>query len=1366
MLGDRKTESVGEYVRQLRAAIAERAAAEASLESNFGGAQQALDEKARLLVEEVERKYASCQADAQERFEAARDEAAGRYETEYNAVAAAMQSALQTLDRQYEQDTAAIESERDDARWMVTSVLDDDAEDSPKRKLKNFKAQISAAKEQMETDTAEAQAAHDDVAELLRKRRQWWDVAAQPVEPTGERSAAHERFQAAATGARETIAAIRRRFLSRLLAGWNFLILVSAIWGISFAAVYFTVDPAATRINIPQDPAAWIMLVAGLALAPAVLLGSTLYTVNRSRGSRLLRQLRQQMAELNAMHQQWVAFSKKELDEQHRGFQRWQKEFVQDRENRLARIESTHAQKLHECQEHYHQRRNDTEADFTGKLDDIVKRRDMELRALDASFAQTSTRLAGECTTETDAIQHEYDHLKTQRSAEEEFDRGALSQAWLNGISDFTTDINRCGTKCLATSPDWDDIAREDWTLPGDVPELIRFGHFDCDLAEIPEGLPRDERLQPDETRFEVPAILTFPESGSLLYKTKGDGRAAAVESMRNVMLRFLTSLPPGKVRFTVIDPAGLGEAFSAFMHLADYDELMIGSRIWTEPAQIEKRLSELSEHMENIFQAYLRNEFETIDEYNKQAGEVAEPYHVLVVTNFPSNFTEPAARRLANIATSGARCGVYTLVSVDTTQPLPHKFDLADLEQHATTLRWKKNRFVAADPDLAELPLTLDAPPYPKDFNSIVHSAGRQSKNARKVEVSFERIAPKGGELWTQDSRSELVVPLGRAGATKLQSLSLGKGTSQHVLVAGKTGSGKSSFLHALITNMSLYYGPDQVEFFLIDFKKGVEFKTYATHALPHARVIGIESDREFGVSVLERLDGILKERGELFRERGVQDLKSFRDQHPGETLPRILLVIDEFQEFFVDDDALSQSASLLLDRLVRQGRAFGIHVLLGSQTLGGAYSLARSTLGQVAVRIALQCSESDAHLILSEENTAARLLTRPGEAIYNDANGLLEGNHPFQVAWLPDDQRETCLQQLQQRATDDGVDVEPPIVFEGHVASDSRRNRELNRLIESYAAAAAAEDGPREVTTGPTTPRVWLGEAVSIKPPAKILFHRRPGDNLLIVGQDAGAAYGLLSTSLITLAAQQPASEKPDDSGKPAPFTVLCGEAVSADSADGATGRLASWQELAQAIPQECRIAGQREAAACITEIAAEVERRAATDNGESAPPLFVLISDLSRFRDLRGERDDFGFSMGESDKPKSAGALLSEVLSDGPAVGVHCLIWCDTYANLNRWMTMSLQREFEVKIAFRMNGADSSNLIDTPAASRLGTHRAFVYRGDTGTVEKFRPYAAPSDEWLQHIADRLHGRESNASPAPNALGTWDDVEMLSVS
>src|SRR5207237_10808063 len=114
-----------------------------------------------------------------------------------------------------------------------------------------------------------------------------------------------------------------------------------------------------------------------------------------------------------------------------------------------------------------------------------------------------------------------------------------------------------------------------------------------------------------------------------------------------------------------------------------------------------------------------------------------------------------------------------------------------------------------------------------------------------------------------------------------------------------------------------------------------------------------------------------------------------------------------------------ISQDAAVLLDRIVRQGRAFGIHVLLGSQTLGGAYTLARATLGQMVIRIALQCNEADAYLIMDQDNPAPRLLSRPGEGIYNDAAGSIEGNSPFQAAWLSDVVRDDCLASI-QAATD----------------------------------------------------------------------------------------------------------------------------------------------------------------------------------------------------------------------------------------------------------------------------------------------------------------------------------------------------------
>ena len=79
----------------------------------------------------------------------------------------------------------------------------------------------------------------------------------------------------------------------------------------------------------------------------------------------------------------------------------------------------------------------------------------------------------------------------------------------------------------------------------------------------------------------------------------------------------------------------------------------------------------------------------------------------------------------------------------------------------------------------------------------------------------------------------------------------------------------------------------------YLIDFKKGVEFKTYATYKLPHARVVAIESEREFGLSVLQRLDVELKRRGDIYRDLGVQDVAGYRAA-TGKFMPRVLLIVD----------------------------------------------------------------------------------------------------------------------------------------------------------------------------------------------------------------------------------------------------------------------------------------------------------------------------------------------------------------------------------------------------------------------------------------------------------------------------------------
>jgi ABC-type multidrug transport system fused ATPase/permease subunit len=857
-------------------------------------------------------------------------------------------------------------------------------------------------------------------------------------------------------------------------------------------------------------------------------------------------------------------------------------------------------------------------------------------------------------------------------------------------------------------SPFWDN-----WKAPREFAAAAPFARLDVELEPLAGALPHDSRLAlPGPASFSLPLLLTFPDQGSILFETKGPGRDRAIAALNNLVLRILSVTPPGRAIFTILDPLDLGQSFAGFMHLTDHEDRLINRRIWTQPEHIEQRLAELNEHIEKVTQLYLRNEFTTIAEYNEQAGRIAEAYHFLVVADFPVNFSDTAIRRLLSIIASGPRCGVFTLIHWDERKGAVSEFVPDDLRKAGVRVRCDDDGFVLADKPLPGATLELETPPEPDIATAFLQKVGRCSLDSNRVEMPFAEIAPDDSRLWTLETAAELRVPIGRTGATKFQQLALGKGTRQHVLIAGKTGSGKSTLFHVIITNLALWCGPDQVEFYLVDFKKGVEFKCYATHKLPHARVVAIESDREFGLSVLERLDEELRRRGDLFRQLGVQDLPGYKRTSGSEALPRTLLIIDEFQEFFVEDDRVSQNASLLLDRLVRQGRAFGIHVLLGSQTLGGAYTLARTTLGQMVVRVALQCNEADAMLIMDDDNPAPRLLSRPGEAIYNDASGAIEGNSPFQIVWLSEDERGTWLEKIWRRAEQLAAPRSTPVVFEGNAPADARENEVLQRVLLSGPVPPA------------TTPRVWLGAPNSIKGPTEVVFHRQSGNNLLILGQRDEAALAILGVSLVALAAQHPRGS--------ARFILL--DVTPSDSR-----HREFLEKIVHAIPHEITLAGNVELGGIFSGLGDELEKRTNSERAAAAPVIYLFIHGIQRFKGLRYE-DDFSISLDDASAPVNPGKQLNRIIGEGAQFGLHVVCTCDTVNNAGRFFSRKTLSEFELRVLFQMSANDSASLIDTPKAANLGLHRAILQNAQAGTLETFRPYGLPDDVWIAEAARNL--------------------------
>ncbi len=846
--------------------------------------------------------------------------------------------------------------------------------------------------------------------------------------------------------------------------------------------------------------------------------------------------------------------------------------------------------------------------------------------------------------------------------------------------------------------------------LPQRISEGMAFGSLVLDLSTIENSTPTEpDCAWPNFSRtapaWTIPAFRPLPNAPSLLVEAPLQGRAQALEMIQSAALRLLTQTPAGKVRFYFFDPVGLGQNFAGFMHLADEMESLVSERIWSESRHIEQKLTDLTEYVETVIQKYLRNEFATIADYNEQAGELAEPLRIIVFADFPEGLTDAGSKRFASLLQSGARCGVHFLLLRDPTKPLPELIKENEVLQRCMRVRWEQDRFVVDAPGLEDVPFTPATMPSAAVLQTILQQIGRAAKAGSRVEVPFQAIEPKLDQRWTSSSAKILRVPVGRSGANKLQSIEIGEGTRQHVLLAGKTGSGKSTLLHALITNVALWYSPDEVELWLIDFKKGVEFKAYATHALPHARAVAVESDREFGLSVLQGLDVELKRRGDLFRDAGVQDLAAWRLLGKTESMPRTLLIVDEFQELFVEEDKVAQDSSLLLDRLVRQGRAFGMHVILGSQTLGGTYALPRTTMGQMGIRIALQCNEADSAMILSDDNTAARLLSRPGEAIYNDAGGLIEGNSPFQVVWLTDAQRDERVRELASSARAKGVSDRKMIVFDGTAAARIEQCQPLLDLIQ------------QPTTKSVTALQIFLGNPVAIRNASVITLRRQSGANIIVVGQREDVAMGLSVAALVSFAAVT---------------RHISGRVILLDGTTPDSPTAGALQSTIETLKLNAEVPNYRDCDAAIVQLGQEVAQRIA-DGRQDQPPILLMVHGLQRYRTLRKDEDDFSMS---SDGPPKPDKVLGAILRDGPAVGVHVFAWADTAPSLQRCIDRNALREFDFRVLMQMSANDSSYLMDTPTASRLGAERALIFSEEKGATERFRPFEIASAQVLAKL------------------------------
>ena len=865
--------------------------------------------------------------------------------------------------------------------------------------------------------------------------------------------------------------------------------------------------------------------------------------------------------------------------------------------------------------------------------------------------------------------------------------------------------VSRSRRWCQDHFPDWAGFEK-----PGMWPETLHEPLLPLGTLKMNAVLPDTSRLDVTEAQLAAP-VLFSPLEDEYLAIT-GDPSSPMVQNLvKNLVMRALTALPAGRSQVCIVDPPGLGRDFGWLMHLSDFDPQLVSHRVWTQPGHIAKQLNQLAMSAEDFIQQSLRNQYQDIVAYNQDAGALAEPFRILVWSSLPSGMDEQSWKSLKSILDTGARCGIISILVVDPNMSWPAQ------EQRDFVYRRGLHVHVAgeefgfgqhpADEEVDEFRLRIKPAEAAADSLSqeIVQQVGRRALTSNRVEVPLANMLPDSANRWQADSSNLLEIPIGQSGVGRTHSLKLGVGTAQHAIIAGKTGSGKSSLLHAMITSAMMKYSPEALRLVLLDFKKGVEFQVYSDNQVPHADIIGIESHREFGLSALEYVDGCMQRRGEAFRAAGVQDIGSWNAIKPDAMLPRMLIVVDEFQELFVEDDKLSGQASLILDRIVRQGRSFGVHAVLSSQTLAGSYSLPRTTLGQMAVRIALQCDASDAQIIFAEDNPAASRLKHPGQAVYNDAGGRIEGNQPMQIGWLP---KQTQLGWFGE--------MEP-----GYRNGDETTNRLARTVVYDGNRAATWDNENANLAlklakeeVNPDANWCVVGESVAINPAVVFPLTLQAGRNILLVGNDDAQAATVMRSICASFVRNAKTQAKPElkliQAAKPTDAQAL------------------ALNKQIVPLPAESKIVDQRQAEELITEVHQTLQERLEQDEVAHAPILMTLVQ-IGRMRDLRKE-DDFA-SFGESEL--TADKKLEEILRDGPSNGIYTMIWAENYATVNRWLSRTALRETEIRLLMQMSGNDSTNLVDSIAASRLGEHVMLLFDEATGQEQRFRPFAT---ETMQHV------------------------------
>lgn len=749
-----------------------------------------------------------------------------------------------------------------------------------------------------------------------------------------------------------------------------------------------------------------------------------------------------------------------------------------------------------------------------------------------------------------------------------------------------------------------------------------------------------------------IPALIPLDLTNGVCFLTTPDNEKTIKNTIQMMALRLALSIPPSLCKFTLFDAKGQG---GNLINLSYLNSKIIGERILTDTYDLKSELLKVKNNIPMVIQKILGARYadKTLVDYNGNAGELAKPYHIIILTDVPYSIDKETGELLNQIIKTGRKAGVFTIISFDTsfTVGKEYEYNPLPLLDNMTVIYEKDQRYYVKnlldDETLRRFALHLDtAFPDATQTEEIQDYINKNLQRAQNVAVSLaDKFTEKN--MWTSDASYGIEVPIGKVNATDIQNFVLsvedGRGQSyHHCLIGGSTGSGKTVLLHNIICNTAWLYSPQEVQFLLLDFKEGTEFNVYKD--LPHVKVLSIKSELEFAKNVFKYLDDEITRRGELYKPLGATNLLEY-NKNALEKLPRYVIIIDEFQKLFDSSYRAAEYFAGRISDIGKRGRSFGINMILSTQGLGDL-SIGHS-LDEFGLRISMRLnSENECTKILGPNNYAPRSLTKKGESVYCPG-GNYKDNVIYQVAYLNETRIKEMVSKLRLKYESNINEDFSRYIFDGETPVEISTNLAIQNLIPT--------DGKI---------KVYIGTPFSLSD-SHIYYslQRENGYNVLMIGQDQEAATSVIFHSLEQIVKQT--SEE--------------GRFIVCDKTNEESGLYGKHRELQKKYSNLRVETDDEEIEKRIEQICVELNKRK-TQKGKYAR-LVLAFHNLYNFRPVRILRGD---------RTTSVCSKLTEIVCDGPEYGIHVIAYVDTWQHYERVFD-SRDFIFEWRIGIELKGGE---------------------------------------------------------------------------